>query len=149
MTDVFVYYFMRPGVPGGEESLSNRRASLETIQGKGEAVMQSQQIVDHTELDANGFVIGGPSNESKSVDELWPQIRSLELRAKSRDAEALKILEGAESVRKQVLHEESLELRNQALVLKARVEATRAENLRNQDPTQESITYWAPRSQTG
>ena len=111
--------------------------------------MQSQQIVDHTELDANGFVIGGPGNESKSVDELWPQIRSLELRAKSRDAEALKILEGAESVRKQVLHEESLELRNQALVLKARVEAMRAENLRSQDPTQESTTYWAPRSQTG
>jgi hypothetical protein len=111
--------------------------------------MQSQQIVDHTELDANGFVIGGPGNESKSVDELWPQIRSLELRAKSRDTEGLKIPEGTESARKRVLQQESLELRIQALVLKARVEATRAENLRNQDPTQESITYWAPRSQTG
>ena len=149
MTDVFVYYFLRPSTSGGEESLSNRRATLATIQGKGEAVMQSQRIVDHTEVDGNGFVIGGTGNDSHSVDELWPQIRSLELRAKSRDAEALKILEGAESVRKQVLHEESLELRNQALVLKARVEAMRAENLRNQDPTQESTTYWAPRSQTG
>jgi hypothetical protein len=149
MTDVFVYYFMRRGPPGGGESLSNRRATLETIQGKGEAVMQSQHIVDHTEVDGNGFVIGGTSNESHSVDELWPQIRSLELRAKSRDAEALKILEGAESARKRVLESESLELRNQARILKERVDGIRAENLLNQDPAQESITYWAPRSQTG
>ena len=149
MTDVFVYYFLRRGGHGGEESLSKRRATLETIRGKGEAVMQSRHIVDHTEVDGNGFVIGGASNESHSLDELWPQIRSLELRAKSRDGEALKIVEGADDARKQTLYLESLELRNQAVVLKARVEAIRAENLRNQDPTQESTTYWAPRSQTG
>jgi hypothetical protein len=149
MTDVVVYYFMRAGVPGGEQSLSNRRATLETIQGKGQAVMQSRHIVDHTEVDANGFVIGSPGNESQSVDELWPQIRSLELRAKSRDTEALKILEGTEDARKQALHKESLELRDQARILKAQIDGIRAENLRNQDPTKESITYWAPRSQTG
>jgi hypothetical protein len=140
MTDVFVYYFLRPSTSGGEESLSNRRATLETIRGKGEAVMQSQRIVDHTEVDGNGFVIGGTGNDSHSVDELWPQIRSLELRAKSRDAEALKIPEGSEIARKQVLHLESLELRNQARILKARVDGMKAENLRSQDPAQESIS---------
>jgi hypothetical protein len=148
MTDVFVYYFMRRSVSGGEESLSKRRATLETIQGKGEAVMQSQHIVDHTEVDGNGFVIGGASNESHRVDELWPQIRSLELRAKSRDGEALKIVEGTESARKQILQLESLELRNQALILKTRVDCIKADNLHNQDREQEPINYWAP-PQTG
>jgi hypothetical protein len=145
MSDVFVYYFMRASVAGGEESLSNRRATLETIRGKGEAVMQSQQIVDHTELDANGFVIGNPSNESHSVDELWPQIRSLELRAKSRDAEALKIAEGTDSAGRQKLQVESAELRNQAEILKIQVDRMKSENLRDRGTARKPISYWAPR----
>jgi hypothetical protein len=149
MTDVFVYYFLRRGGHGGEESLSKRRATLETIRGKGEAVMQSRHIVDHTEVDGNGFVIGGASNESHSLDELWPQIRSLELRAKSRDGEALKIVEGADDARKQTLYLESLELRNQAGILKTRVDRIKADHLRNQDRAQEPISYWAPRADLG
>lgn len=145
MTDVFVYYFMRPGVAGGEESLSNRRATLETIRGRGDAVMQSQQIVDHTELDANGFVIGSPSNESHSVDELWPQIRSLELRAKSRDAEALKIPEGGDGARRQELQVESVELRDQARILKTRIDGMKSQNLRDRGTARKPISYWAPR----
>jgi hypothetical protein len=145
MSDVFVYYFMRAGAAGGEESLSNRRATLETIRGKGEAVMQSQQIVDHTELDPNGFVIGNPSNESHSVDELWPQIRSLELRAKSRDAEALKIAEGTDSAGRQKLQAESAELRNQAEILKVQVDRMKSENLRDRGTARKPISYWAPR----
>jgi hypothetical protein len=146
MTDVFVYYFMRTSVPGGEQSLSNRRATLETIQGKGEAVMQSQQIVDHSELDANGFVIGNPSNESHSVDELWPQIRSLELRAKSRDAEALRIAGGTDSAGRQKLQLESVELRNQAGMLKLQVDRMKSENLRDRDTARKGVSYWAPRA---
>jgi hypothetical protein len=145
MTDVFVYYFMRPGPPGGESSLSNRRATLETIRGRGDAFMQSQQIVDHTELDANGFVVGSPSNESHSVDELWPQIRSLELRAKSRDAEALKIPEGADSACRQKLQSESVELRNQARILKTRIDRMKSQNLHDRGTARKPISYWAPR----
>ncbi len=89
-----VYYFLRHGGPGDEELLSKRRATLETIEDRGEVVMRSRRIVDHTEVDGNGFLIGGASEESKP--ELWSQIRSLESRAKSRDDEALKILEGSE-----------------------------------------------------
>jgi hypothetical protein len=33
--------------------LSKRRASLETIKDKGEAVMESQTVVDHTEVDSS------------------------------------------------------------------------------------------------
>jgi hypothetical protein len=145
MTDVLVYYFMRRGIPGGEESLSKRRATLETIKGKGEAVMQSQHVVDHTEVDGNGFVIGGTSNEPHSHNELWPYIRSLESRAKSRDSEALKIVEGTGAARKQTLHSESVELRNQARVLRARIEGRTAENPLNPD----SAISWTPREQIG
>jgi hypothetical protein len=148
MADVSVYYFMRHGGPGGKELLSKRRAILETIRDKGEAVMQSRRIVDHTEVDRNGFLIGGAGDESDPVRELWPQIRSLELRAKSRDREALIIVEGAAIDRKQTLHLESLELRNQARILKTCIDRIKADNLSNQDCTQGSISYW-PRPQTG
>jgi len=47
MTDVYVYYFTRSG-PHGEKVLSKRRATLETINGRGQAVMESQIVVDHT-----------------------------------------------------------------------------------------------------
>ena len=149
MTDVVVYYFMRSSVPAGEEALSKRRATLATIQRMGEAVMQSRHIVDHTEVDGNGFVIGGASSDSHSLDELWPQIRSLELRAKSRDDEALKIVQNTDSARVRTLRQESVELRNQAQILKARVDRMRAEHLGSPDREQEPASYWPPPAQLG
>jgi hypothetical protein len=98
----------------------------------------SRRIVDHTEVDQNGFLIGGASDEAHPVDALWPQIRSLELRAESRDVEALKIVGGAQSERRQTLRSESLELRDQARTLKARIDRIKAEA-----PTR----YWPPRPQ--
>ena len=119
VTDVYVYYFLRYGGPAGEKLLSKRRATLETIKGKGgEAVMESQIVVDHTEVDGNGFLIGGVDNESHPMDELWAEIRSLERRANSRDGEALKLNESTEGARKYMLSLESRELRNQAQRLK-------------------------------
>src|ERR1700692_367668 len=117
MPDMYVYYFMRRG-PAGENILSKRRATLETINGKGEAVMDSQIAVDHTEVDGNGFLIGGVGNESYPMDELWAQIRSLERRANSRDREALTLNESGEGARIYLLRLESRELRNQAKTLK-------------------------------
>ena len=113
MSDVFVYYFMRRRA-AGENILSKRRATLETIKGKGEAVMESQIVVDHTEVDGNGFLIGGIDNEAHPMDQLWPQIRSLERRADSRDREALTLNESGEGARIYLLRLQSRELRNQA-----------------------------------
>jgi hypothetical protein len=107
--------------------------------------LQSRRVVDHTEVDGNGFLIGGTSGESHP--ELWPQIRSLESRAKSRDGEALKIVGVAESDRRQTLHLESLELRNQARALKTRVGRIKADKLRNQDRVQGAIGYSPHRPQ--
>jgi len=116
MSDAYVYRFMRRG-PAGENILSKRRATLETIKGKGEAVMESQIVVDHTEVDGNGFLIDGIDNESP-MDELWAEIRSLERRANSRDSEALTLNEGGEGARMYLLSLESRELRKQAQTLR-------------------------------
>jgi hypothetical protein len=147
MTDVSVYYFMRHGGPGGKELLSERRATLATIKDRGKAVLQSQRVVDHTEVDGNGFLIGGAGEESHA--EMWSRIRSLEARAKSRDREALKIVAGVESDRRQMLHRESLELRNQARILKTRVDRINPDKLRNQIRAEDYVGYWPPRPQIG
>jgi hypothetical protein len=147
MTDVSVYYFVRHGGPGGKELLSERRATLATITGRGKAVLQSQRVVDHTEVDGNGFLIGGAGDESHP--ELWSRIRSLEARAKSRDREALKIVAGVASDRRQMLHRESLELRNQARILKTRVGRINPDKPRNQICAEDYVGYWPPRPQIG
>jgi hypothetical protein len=117
MSDVYVYHFVRCG-PTGENVLSKRRATLETIKGRGEAIMESQIVVDHTEVDGNGFLIGGIDNESHPMDERWAEIRSLERRANSRDSEALTLNESGDGARIYLLRVESRELRNQAQKLR-------------------------------
>jgi hypothetical protein len=136
MTDVYVYRFMRRG-PAGENILSERRATLETIKGKGEAVMESQIVVDHTEVDGNGFLIGSAGNESHPMVELWAEIRSLERRANSRDNEALTLGESTEGQRIYSLHLESRELRNQAQRLKKQRADAMASELGNRSDTQD------------
>jgi hypothetical protein len=113
MSDVYVYYFMRPGkVP------SKRRATLETIKEMGEPVMESQLVVDHTEVDSNGFLIGWVDHQSQPPDEHWSQIRSLEKRAASRESEAQDLSESSDGSRQYNLRLESRELRRQAQQLK-------------------------------
>jgi hypothetical protein len=137
MTDMYVYYFMRCRGPAGEEILSKRRATLEAIKGKGEAVMESQIVVDHTEVDANGYVIGGVGNESLPRDQLWTQIRSLELRANSRDSEGLTLDESTEGELKYMLRLESRELRDQSKQLKEQMGGTRIDKFGNWSGVQE------------
>jgi hypothetical protein len=117
VTDVSVYYFICRKGSTGEGSLSKRRATLEAIRGKGTAVMSSQRVVDHTEVDENGFLIGGACGDSHPVDESWSRIRSFESRARSRADEAMQIAD-ATSGRKTVLLLESVALRSDAQMLK-------------------------------
>jgi len=118
MSDVYVYYFMRSRETPGRNILSKRRATLDAIKGRGEAVMESQIVVDDSEVDDNGFLIGGVSDDARPLDALWAQIRSLQRRANSRDA--LTLSEGAAGACKYVLSLESRELRDQILELKKR-----------------------------
>jgi hypothetical protein len=142
MTDVYVYYFMRYDGPTGENILSKRRATLETIKSRGgEAVMESQIVVDHTEVDGNGFLIGGVGNALHPMDELWAQIRSLERRANSRDSEALTLNESGEGQRIYLLHLESRELRNQAQRLKKQRADSLAGELGNRSNAQDFVPF--------
>lgn len=80
--------------------------------------MESQLVVDHTEVDGNGFLMGGVDSRSQPMDEQWSQIRSLEKRAASCDSEAQDLSEGTDGRRIYMLRLESRELRNQAQRLK-------------------------------
>lgn len=117
MADAYVYYFTSLNVRTGERDLSKRRATLEAIKRIGEPVMDSQIVVDPTELDSSGFLVGRSVSGSHPSDELWGEIRSLNLRAASRDREAQRLDENTEDSGRYILSVESLELRRQATQL--------------------------------
>jgi hypothetical protein len=114
MADAYVYYFTNLDISTGKTVLSKRLATLEAIKGRGEPVMETQTTVDQTELDSDGFLVGRSVGGSDPGDELWGEIRSLILRATSRDREALELDESTEGRLKYLLSVESRELRNQA-----------------------------------
>jgi hypothetical protein len=84
----------------------------------GEAIMESQIVVDDTELDCAGCYVAGNKGGSHVVDDLSGQIWSLEARAASRDIEAMTLDEGTKGKDKYMLSLESRELRSQARQLK-------------------------------
>ncbi len=116
MADRYVYYFMRTCGPDGSSVPSKRRATLEAIKGKGEPIMESQIVVDQSELDGSGFLVGGVNKDTPPIDAIWAQIRSLERRANARDTEALTLSESNPD--KYMLSLESRELRSQVIRLK-------------------------------
>ncbi len=114
MSDVYVYYFVGPST---NYKLSSRPATLAAIKGHGEPIMESQIVVDHSEVDGNGFLVSTVGNDSYAVNELTAQIKSLELRARSRDTEVGES-GAAETKDSYMLGLESRELRSQARQLK-------------------------------
>jgi hypothetical protein len=120
MCDTYVYYFLGPENAAGENRLSKWPATLDAIRGKGEAVMESQIVVDDTELDDSGYFIAHVGYDSYAVNDLSAQMWSLEVRAASRDIEALKLNDTTEGKDKYMLRLESRELRSQARNLKSR-----------------------------
>ena len=121
MTDIYLYHFTwRDGVTG-ESRVSVRLATLEAIKGKGEPLMASQIVVDHTELDGDGFLRASIGNGySSAANELTAQITSLELRAISRDSQAQSMNDGTEGRDKYMLSLESRELRREVRTLQGR-----------------------------
>ena len=117
MCDVYIYYFKTSNGLNGKKILSKRPATLDAIKGRGEPVMESQIVVDHTELDADGFLLAAIGNDSNAIDDIAAQIWSLEVRAASRDNAALA---SADRIEQYMLSLESRELRKQARNLKSR-----------------------------
>lgn len=117
MSDVYIYFFIGLNGSVGGNALSARPATLQAIKGRGEPVMASQIVVDDTELDGEGFLVARMGSGSLSINDIAAQIGSLEMRAASRDSEAINSIDGKE---KYMLRLESRELRKQARNLKSR-----------------------------
>jgi hypothetical protein len=134
MTDAYVYRFKGLNGLSNEGPDDNRRATLDTLKGRGDPVMESQTIVDQSELDHEGFFASNSSNESPSVDNVTAEIRSLGLRSKSRDFEARDLVDLCDGQRKYMLQLESRELVKQAKHLSNQLEemGTRTPNCEKQ-----------------
>jgi hypothetical protein len=75
------------------------------------------------------------------MDQLWPQIRSLERRADSRDREALTLNESGEGARIYLLRLQSRELRNQAQRLRKHRADSMAGELGNRIDSQVFVQF--------
>ncbi len=114
MPDAFVYYFLVRDRSTGRLVSSKRRATLEAIKTRGEPLLESQMAVDDSEVDAMGFLASRSVDNADPTGELWGEIRSLRLRAESREREALQLTDTAHKERKLILYAESQELRNRS-----------------------------------
>ena len=118
MCDAYVYYFVTSNSQDGDNLLSTRPATLETIKGRGgDPVMESQMVVDHTQLDGDGFLVAAVSCDSHEINDIAAQIWYLEVSAASRDNQAISNMD---EMAKYMLSLESRELRKQARALKSR-----------------------------
>ena len=114
MADAYVYFFTALDRSSGKLARSTRLATLAAIKSRGKPIMDTQTTVDETELDAAGFLVGRSVGGSVPGDEMRGEIRSLNLRATSRDREALKLNDSTDGAPKYLLRVESRELRRQA-----------------------------------
>jgi hypothetical protein len=80
LSDAYVYYFIGSKNAAGEKnSLSNWPATLDAIKkSEGEAIMESEIVVDDTELDGSGYFIARVAHDSYAVNDLPTQIWSLD-----------------------------------------------------------------------
>jgi len=113
MPDAFVYHFLIRDRATGRLVSSKRRATLEAIKSKGEPVLESRMAVDDSEVDALGFLVRSVGG-ADPTGELWGEIRSLRLRADSREREAKPLNDSTDRERKLILCAQSQELRNRA-----------------------------------
>ena len=123
MPDAFVYYFLVRDRATGKLAGSKRRATLEAIKGKGEPLLESEMAVDASEVDAAGFLVSRSVGGADASDELWGEIRSLRLRADSREREAKQLSDRSDRERRLILCAESRELRGRAERLQRLIQA--------------------------
>jgi hypothetical protein len=75
VSDVHIYYFMVWDPAAGGNMLFARPATLEAIAGRGVPVLESQIVVDHTDLDINGFLIIDGADDSHAINDQVGQTR--------------------------------------------------------------------------
>jgi hypothetical protein len=127
MADVYVYRFIGRDGLTKPDLRTRARATLDTIKALGDPVMDSQIVVDDGELDSEGFFYESVANDPNSEGSATGEIKSLNLRAASRDAEALNLDDEA-GAEKYMLQLESRELRKQAHKLQKQYEFAAADS---------------------
>jgi hypothetical protein len=114
MSDVYVYHFY-PFIVGDEgRSRSLLSATLATIESIGSPIMESQTVVDASQLTAEGYLVPSVGFDSLDVTQLSAEIKSLEIRAAARDQLALSMGAKADEKAIYMLSLESRHLRRQA-----------------------------------
>jgi hypothetical protein len=114
MSDVYVYNFY-PFVVGGErQSRSLCSATLTTIEAIGTPIMESQGVVDASQLTTEGYLVPPAGFGPHEITQLNAEIKSLEIRAEARDLLAHSLDAGADEATIYMLSLESRHLRRQA-----------------------------------
>jgi hypothetical protein len=122
MPDALVYYFLFRERSTGRLVRSKSPATLAAIKGRGEPVLESQMAVDESEIDALGFLVCRSVRAGDPAGELWSEIRSLRLRAASRERQAKQLDVALDRERELILRAESQELRTRADWLQQQVQ---------------------------
>jgi hypothetical protein len=111
--DVYVYCFFPFALVGATGSRSTSAATLAAIEKIGIPIMESQVVVDRSEVNGEGFLVATVGIGSPQITRLNSQIKSLELRAASRDRQALSMDVGGDGPAIYMLNLESRYLRQQ------------------------------------
>ncbi len=114
MSDVYVYNFY-PFAAGGERHLrSLSYATLTAIETIGTPIMESQAVIDASQLSADGHLLPFVESGSLEFSRLSAEIRSLEIRAAARDRLANSMDAKADEAAIYMLSLESRHLRQQS-----------------------------------
>jgi len=115
VSDVYVYNFHRFAVGGERPSRSLFSAALTAIENIGTPIMESQAVVDTSQLNAEGYFMPSAGFGSPEITQLSADIKTLEIRAAARDLLAQSMDAGAdEAATIYMLSLESRHLRRQA-----------------------------------
>jgi hypothetical protein len=114
MSDVYVYNFYPFTVGSERHSHSLFSATLTTIETVGTPIMESQAVVDASQLTPEGYLVPSAGFGSLEITQLSAEITSLEIRAAARDSLAHSMDAAAEGVAIYMLSLESRHLRRQA-----------------------------------
>jgi hypothetical protein len=114
MSDVYVYNFYPFAVGSERPSRSLLSATLTTIETIGIPIMESQDVVDESQVTTEGYLVPSAGFGSHEITQLSAEIKSLELRAAARDLQAHSMDAGADEAAIYMLSLESRHLRRQA-----------------------------------
>jgi hypothetical protein len=112
MADICVYYFSIVDRATGKVRNSKQRATLEAISTRGDPVLESRLVVDSSEVDTDGLLTSRQDVNSY-IDAIRCEIKTLMLRARSRELEAARLGE-SDTERWNVLCAEIVELMTRA-----------------------------------